>query len=505
MIKYIDSFLNQITMYRVVLYGLIALSIVSLILGATGILFYSPLAQLTSLLVLVVACYGSNIFFARVFKAVTNVESSFITAFILFFLLMPVSTVVGLQTQIVAAVIAMGSKYFFAWDHKHIFNPAALAAFALGIMGSSSVIWWIGSDVLLPFTLIVGLLVVRKIRRFTLFLTFVGVSLLTIGLFSWLNHIPLFTAWWQSFVSWPLVFFGTIMLTEPLTMPPTKKLQMLYVTIVGLFFGSQFDFGPLFSTPELALLVGNVFAFIVSPRLRLTLNLGARKQIAHETYEFIFNTNHPFSFTAGQYFEWTLPHAHPDSRGNRRYFTIASSPTDHFLKLVVRIGDKASSFKQALLAMKPHDQIVASQLAGDFVMPTDVTEKLVFIAGGIGVTPFMSMISYLLATKQRRDIVLLYANKVEADIADSALFEQAKKAIGLKTVYVLTSVDDIAPNWKGQKGRITEEMIKVEVADYQNRTYYLSGPNAMVDAYKKLLAGLGIPHHRIITDYFPGF
>ena len=505
MIRMIDSILNSITMYRVVLYGLIFLAVVTFVLGASGHLFYTPLQQSISLLTLLVTCFAANWLCAKAIKAPTNVESFAITALILFFLIDPGQKMTDVYVYVMAAAIAMTSKYVFAWRGKHLFNPAAIAAFMLGMLGYGSVSWWIASDVTLPFVLVVGLFIVRKIRRFTLFFSFVGAALLSIAASSLKNGLPVLPTLLESFVAWPILFLGTVMLTEPLTTPPVKKLQIAYGAIIGLLFGVHFNIGPVFSTPELAILVGNIFSFIVSPKMKLLLTLEKRQQIAEDTYEFLFHPNRSYAFAAGQYMEWTIPHHRPDSRGNRRYFTIASSPTEKSLRLVVRIGKTRSSFKEKLLSMKPKEVIVASQLSGDFTLPKEKDQKLVFIAGGIGFTPFISMIKYLLDQKERRDITLFYVNKVEADIAFKELFVQAEQEIGLKTKYVLTKTDAIPQHWTGLVGRMSEKMIQKEVPDFKERRFYLSGPNAMVDAYKHLLAKLGVPKQNIVTDYFPGF
>jgi ferredoxin-NADP reductase/Na+-transporting NADH:ubiquinone oxidoreductase subunit NqrB len=505
MIRTIDNLLNSFTMYRVVLYGLAILAGVSILLGFTGTLFYTPIQLITSLVILIISCYITNSLFARLLKIPTNVESFLITAFILFFLLLPPSKITDIQVLVFASVLAMASKYIFAFKQKHIFNPAAIAAFLLGVLGSGNVIWWIGSDVLLPFTLVIGLLIVRKIRRFHLLFSFLAASLVTIGLFSLHNGVPVLTSWVEAFKSWPLIFFATVMLTEPLTTPPTKKLQLVYGVLVGALFGAQFQVGPIYSTPELALIVGNLFSYIVSPQIKVFLRLQKKTEVAEDTYEFVFQPDKKISFHAGQYLEWTLPHKSPDSRGNRRYFTIASSPTENVLKLVIRANKVSSSFKKKLLSLQSNEVVVASQLAGDFTLPSDKKKKLVFIAGGIGVTPFLSMVKYLLDSKEKYQITLLYVNKKESDIAYKDFFNEAANSIGMKVVYVLTDQENLPKKWTGQAGRVNDKMIQTEIPDYKERVFYLSGPSAMVDAHKHLLAQLGVSKKNIVTDYFPGF
>lgn len=491
-------------MYKVVMYGLLIIAAISFLLSAANILYYSPIQLASSLVIILASCTAANFIFSKLLKAPTNVESYIITALILFFIYKPVSNQEEAITMITAGILAMASKYIFAINKKHIFNPAAISAFIMGVLGNSGALWWVGSDVLLPFVLILGLLIVRKIRRFQMFFTFLGTGLVSISLFQGLNGVPVQTSIIEAIKSYPLIFFGTVMLTEPLTTPPTKKLQMIYGTLVGLLFGAQFHIGPIYSTPELALVIGNIYSYIFSPKAKMFLSFKTKNKVAENTYEYVFRTNQKLTYKAGQYLEWTLPHKKADMRGNRRYFTIASSPTEKHLRVGVRIEEKSSSFKRKLADVTPADTIVASQLTGDFTLPEDEEKKLVFIAGGIGITPFRSMIKYLLDNNEQRSLVLFYANKTVEEIAYKEIFEQGR-AIGLKPVYVLSNLEKVPANWSGKTGRIDEKMILDEVPDFKKRTFYVSGPNAMVDAYKHLLKKMGIPQNQIVTDYFPGF
>lgn len=225
-----------------------------------------------------------------------------------------------------------------------------------------------------------------------------------------------------------------------------------------------------------------------------------------DMYELIFQSSKPLRFFPGQYLEWTLPHEKMDSRGNRRYFTIASSPTENDIHIGVKIGkDRSSSFKQKLLLMQKGEMISATQLAGDFTLPTDARKKLVFIAGGIGVTPYRSMVKYLIDKRENRDIVLFYAHALPDGFVYKDLFETGRK-IGLKTHYLLTVPEKDTPKgWNGKVGYLTKEMLQEVVPDYKDRVFYLSGPSRMVDTYKELLRSVGVFPTNIVTDYFPGF
>ena len=159
-----------------------------------------------------------------------------------------------------------------------------------------------------------------------------------------------------------------------------------------------------------------------------------------------------------------------------------------------------STFKQQLLDLKEGESIVASQLAGDFVLPRNKKKKLVFIAGGIGITPFHSMIKNLINTKEKRDIIQFYSNKLESEEAYKDTFAQAHNDLNIKTVYAVTDKSD--PMYTG---RINEDLIKREVPDYKERYYYLSGPHNLVTAFEVTLKNLGIKRSHIKTDFFPGF
>ena len=126
------------------------------------------------------------------------------------------------------------------------------------------------------------------------------------------------------------------------------------------------------------------------------------------------------------------------------------------------------------------------------------------IAGGIGITPFRSMVKYLLDTRQPRPLVLLYANSIAADIVYEDVFRQAERELGMRIVYTLSDRQKVSPVWTGRVGYIDAALIREEVPDYGRCLFYVSGPNAMVDATVAILRQMGIHSDRIRTDFFPG-
>jgi ferredoxin-NADP reductase len=274
--------------------------------------------------------------------------------------------------------------------------------------------------------------------------------------------------------------------------------------LVGILFAPQVHLGSLYATPEIAILIGNLFSWLVSPKTRLILRLKEKIQIAPDVFDFIFVPNRRLAFAPGQYMEWTLGHHDPDSRGNRRYFTLASSPTEDALRVGVKFYPESSSFKQSMLEMERRREIVASQLAGDFTLPDDPRQKIAMIAGGIGITPFRSMLKYLIDTRQARPVIVFYANRRADEIVYRDVLDWAAVELGIKTVYTLTDASGAPAKWWGRLGRVTPQMIKIEAPDYLERVFYISGPDAMVEDTRRMLRKMHVPKDHIKTDYFSG-
>ena len=476
-------------MYRLVLYYLTVLLLAALAFSFFGILQDSTVAILFSTTFILAVCWVTNELCARFFKAPTNIESVYITAFILALIIQPVSptSLALLALPFFASVVAMVSKYIFAFRKKHFFNPAALGVVVTALAFGGYASWWVATPVLLPLVVVGGLLVLRKIRRLDLFASFAIVSLVTITLTT--PSSSFFGPAWLTLAHSPFFFFGLVMLTEPLTTPPTRWGRYIYGAIVGILFAPALHIGTLGSSPELALVAGNIFSFAISPKGRFTLTLKNIEQKSSNVFEFVFGSDVPITFKAGQYLEWTLPHAPSDTRGNRRYFTIASAPEEKDIRLGLKFYEPSSTFKKALRNLPLGETLTATALAGEFVMPKDTEIKLAFLAGGIGVTPFRSMVEHLHLAKEKRDIALLYSNKTPEEISYAELFDRAREEIGMKTVY---------------PSLIDRSLIETEIPDFKERVFYVSGPEVMVDGMTKILIEMHIPRRQIKRDFFPG-
>ena len=502
MIKTLDRLLDHLTMYRLVLYYLAALLIAAFVFGFLKLVPHDPTALAFMTALVLATCWITNKVFARIFGVPANSESVYITALILALILDPIAPTDAKAIGAVAfaSVWAISSKYILAVGGKHLFNPAALGVALTALLLDHPATWWVGGNIwLFPLVLVGGALVVRKLRRLDLVATFLAVALTTI--LATTDPSQYGAALAETFSSSPLLFFAFVMLTEPLTAPTTRWPRIAFAAIVGFLFAPNIHIGSFYFTPELALLAGNLFAYAVSPKGRFVLTLERIEQTAVDSYDFVFRSQRKLAFQAGQYLEWTLGLDRPDNRGNRRYFTVASSPTEQSVRLGVKFYPRSSAFKQALGGMKPGATIHASQLAGDFTLPSDPNTKIAFLAGGIGITPFRSMLQYLIDRQEARHVVVLYGTESQDDIAYRDVLGRARRELGIKTFHAVAEGAE-----RGQyPGYIDARLVRLTMPDYLERTFYISGPQVMVKALRGKLLAMGVRRSRIKVDYFPGF
>ncbi len=305
------------------------------------------------------------------------------------------------------------------------------------------------------------------------------------------------TTWSVFWVSYPMLFLGFFMLTEPFTMPGTKRLQIVYGVLVGLLANTSVFNSVMAMTPELALVVGNLAVYPWTLRQKLMLTVKQIREVTPSIFEFTFHKPAGMHFIAGQYLEWMVPHQSADARGIRRYFTIASSSEDQDLVVTMKIPvTKASTYKQAMRGLENGDIVIASQLAGDFILPHEETKKLAWVAGGIGITPFVSQAKTLVARSEVRDIALLYATITATD-------QTYADVVGRVARIIPVVKEGVAPPG-GELGYVSADIISRRVPDYKERYWYVSGPPPMVTATTRALRSLGVPGSHIKTDFFPG-
>ncbi|HVX48373.1 MAG TPA: FAD-dependent oxidoreductase [Candidatus Saccharimonadales bacterium] len=215
---------------------------------------------------------------------------------------------------------------------------------------------------------------------------------------------------------------------------------------------------------------------------------------------FYFKPEQPVRYTAGQYTELHVPHPHPDDRGDKRWFTLSSSPESDFLTITTKYAgdDKSSSFKRKLFSLKPGTVLEAAEPMGDFVLPKLIQTPLVFIAGGIGLTPFHSMFQWLADTVEERPIKFLYGVRNE----DEIIFQDTFRAAHVEPIIVVSEPSD---SWGGERGRITAEMVLELEKPTDDTLVYVSGPEPMVQSLAKDLHKAGLNKNQIVSDEFPNY
>lgn len=218
-----------------------------------------------------------------------------------------------------------------------------------------------------------------------------------------------------------------------------------------------------------------------------------KKQVAKNTYSFFFETSEKFRFNPGQFIELTLPILKSE---NTHWFSLSSSPTEELIAITTKISNNASTYKNELNNLKINEKVIMSSPMGDFVLPKNINKPLFFVAIGIGVTPFRSMIKYLADTREQRQISLLYSIK---DIEYLAFEEVLSTQKNYQKI-----IQNPPKNWQGLSGRLTAKKI-FKMLNNQNETIFLSGPETLVEKLTKDLIAMGVDQNMIQTDYFLGY
>jgi ferredoxin-NADP reductase len=227
----------------------------------------------------------------------------------------------------------------------------------------------------------------------------------------------------------------------------------------------------------------------------------ALTEVIRRTYNvksFRFPRPETLEYKPGQYMIITIK---PSGGEMTKHFTISSSPTE---KAFIEFTKKLTGhpFSNALDTMKTGDWARINAPFGDFVLQEE-HEKIGMLSGGIGITPLVSMCKYCTDKRLKNNIKLLYGNRTEADMAfRQELDEMQQQNSNLRVVHTLS---EPSKEWKGLTGRIDAEMLKKEIPDYPERTFYTCGPPAMVEAMTTLLKNLSIPQEQIRAENFPGY
>lgn len=227
-------------------------------------------------------------------------------------------------------------------------------------------------------------------------------------------------------------------------------------------------------------------------------------QVAKDTYSFFFDrTKHDFSFIPGHYIRITLPHENQDDRGSTRLFSLVTSP-NNTKELAITTRVLQSSFKHALANLIPGTEVQFFGPMGRFLLDETISSPLVFLAGGIGLTPFHAMLTYANEKNLQNNITFIVSFSTVEEVAYKEEFEQiAQRHPNIKIIYTVTQSS--TSSWQGETGRISAEMIKKYVQNVLQPLYYIVGPPKMAEAMEGIVKEMGVPMEQIKKEQFVGY
>jgi ferredoxin-NADP reductase len=239
---------------------------------------------------------------------------------------------------------------------------------------------------------------------------------------------------------------------------------------------------------------------------RLSLPLIERREVAQGTRSFAFALDgHEFPFKPGQYNIVTIPEPlYQDDEGSVRSLSIASSPSDSFILIATRM--RGSAFKRTLAEVPLGTRVTFSGPRGAFTLPDDASTPAVLIAGGIGITPFRSMIKHAAEQRLPRPLTLIYSNRTPAEapfLDELARWEREHPPF--RFVPTMTSTDASARTWTGRTGYVDAGFLRDALGTLDGPIFYLAGPPGLVGAVTRALAEAGVAGDRIKAEEFSGY
>lgn len=223
------------------------------------------------------------------------------------------------------------------------------------------------------------------------------------------------------------------------------------------------------------------------------------ENVCENVTTFWFLPERHMRYVAGQYLDVYLPHANVDNRGTMRTMSLSSSPTEPLVGITTSfMPHGGSSFKRALLALKPGNQVMMTDPMGDFVLPKDPSIPVTFVAGGIGVVPVRSMIQWLIDTGEVRDVQIIYIARSPQTMPYIPVL-MAYTPAQLSLVYTQAAPAGVHVSTRPNTLGLLQRIGKGE------RLIYLSGPQPMMETYWQELQQHGIPRERLVLDYFTGY
>lgn len=235
------------------------------------------------------------------------------------------------------------------------------------------------------------------------------------------------------------------------------------------------------------------------------VTLKKRQEVAKGTMAFYFDRPDAFTFKAGQFIDLSLPHLPAsDPQDHTRAFTLASAPSEQQLMIATRLRD--TPFKRMLRELPLGATIDMEGPFGQFTLPENDSRTLVFLAGGIGITPFRSMLVEAAHNKLPHRLMLLYSNHRPEDAAFlDELQTLQQENHNYTCIGTMTRPTVGGKTWKGETGRIDQGMLRKYLKEMETAMYYVVGPPVMVTGLRKMLESAGIRKTSIRFEEFVGY
>jgi ferredoxin-NADP reductase len=234
----------------------------------------------------------------------------------------------------------------------------------------------------------------------------------------------------------------------------------------------------------------------------MLVTVAEKREVAKGTLFVIFAVDDYPDHRPGAYFWVELPNrGHEDEKGLRRHISLATSPTERgVVGLATRLRD--SAFKRTLAELEVGDEVQVEGPKGSFLLPEDTSEEYVFVAGGIGITVFRSMLRFIADESLPYRVTLVYSNRDRESAAFLDELEEIERRVeGLKVI--LTMTDE--PGWTGETRHLDADVLDELVDGLDRKTFLVAGPPAMAESVSQSLLGAGVPEERVLVDGFTGY
>src|SRR6266508_531145 len=227
------------------------------------------------------------------------------------------------------------------------------------------------------------------------------------------------------------------------------------------------------------------------------------REVAKQTLFVVFDLlGEEIDFRAGQYFWVELPdRGDNDERGLRRHISVATSPTDRgVLGLATRLRD--SAFKRTLAELQVGDEVDVEPPKGDFALPEDTSARYVFVAGGIGITVFRSMLHFIADTGAPYDVTLVYSNRDRESAAFLDELDDLQARIPQLRVVLTMTADE---GWDGESRHVDAEMLRDHLGELSDYTFVVAGPPEMSESVAETIRAAGVLEERVRAQRFSGY